>query len=59
MATALCLMLIFEGVVPFLQPRGWQRALARVAQCHPGAVRLVALASMVLGLTLLHWVRAA
>ncbi len=58
-ATALCLMLIFEGMLPFLDPRGWQRTLVRVAQVHPGAVRLVALTSMAFGLLLLHWVRTA
>ena len=57
LATALCLMLIFEGIMPFLDPRRWQRGLVRVAQVHPGAVRLIALISMVLGLLLLHWVR--
>ena len=58
-ATALCLMLIFEGIVPFLDPRGWQRTLVRVAQVHPGAVRMLALASMAIGLLLLHWIRTA
>lgn len=52
-------MLIFEGMLPFLDPRGWQRTLVRVAQVHPGAVRLVALTSMAFGLLLLHWVRTA
>lgn len=56
-ATAFCLMLVIEGVLPFLSPVRWQQAMAQAARMSPRTLRIVALASMVLGAVLLHWVR--
>jgi uncharacterized protein len=57
MAAAFCLMLVFEGILPFLNPRGWQQAMARAAQMNPRSLRLLGLGSMLLGSFLLHWIR--
>ncbi|WP_423785696.1 DUF2065 domain-containing protein [Halopseudomonas pelagia] len=32
LATALCLVLVIEGLMPFLAPARWKRMLAEVAQ---------------------------
>lgn len=51
---ALCLMLVLEGVLPFLYPRGWRDALAQLTQLSDRQLRLMGLASMLLGTALLY-----
>jgi uncharacterized protein YjeT (DUF2065 family) len=57
MAAAFCLMLVFEGILPFLNPRGWQRMMAAAAQVPPRRLRLLGLGSMLFGSVLLHWIK--
>lgn len=57
LATAFCLMLVFEGILPFINPARWQRTMALAAQMPPRTLRIVGLGSMVLGAVLLQWVR--
>ncbi|MWV12252.1 DUF2065 family protein [Pseudomonas sp. L-22-4S-12] len=51
---ALCLMLVLEGVLPFLYPRRWRTALTQLTQLSDGRLRLMGLASMLLGTALLY-----
>ena len=51
------LMLILEGIVPFLYPRRWQKMVEMLAQMDPSSMRLAGLASMVLGLVVIYLVR--
>ncbi|MBB2493716.1 DUF2065 domain-containing protein [Aquipseudomonas ullengensis] len=51
---ALCLMLVLEGVLPFLYPRRWRGALAQLVQLPDRHLRLIGLASMLLGTALLY-----
>lgn len=53
---ALALVLIIEGVLPFLSPRAWRQMIVGVAQQQDKAIRSVGLGSMLLGLALLYWV---
>ena len=55
---ALALMLILEGVLPFLAPNLWRETFRRVTQMSDGQIRFVGLSSMLLGLLLLLWARA-
>ena len=55
---ALCLVLIIEGIMPFLNPKAWKATLAKVAMMDDKAIRSVALACMLAGLLGLLWVRA-
>lgn len=55
--TALCLVLVIEGLMPFLSPGRWRGALAQLSQLDDRSVRLIGLASMLLGTLLLYWVR--
>ena len=50
---ALALMLVFEGLLPFLSPQTWRRAFERVTQLSDGQIRFFGLTCMVLGLLLL------
>ena len=55
---ALALMLILEGVLPFLAPSLWRDTFRRITQMNDGQIRFVGLSSMIVGLLLLWWVRA-
>jgi uncharacterized protein len=54
LGTALALMLVLEGVLPFLNPAGVRRMLAAVQGLGDRELRLAGLASMALGLGLLY-----
>ncbi|PCJ16303.1 MAG: DUF2065 domain-containing protein [Gammaproteobacteria bacterium] len=54
---ALSLMLIFEGVLPFLVPNRVRVVAITVLQLNDQTLRLVGLFCMVMGLGLLYWVR--
>jgi len=53
---ALALMLVFEGLLPLLNPGGWRNVFARVLQMTDGQIRFVGMLSVVVGvLLLLNW----
>ena len=54
---ALCLMLILEGIIPFLNPGRWRSLVASLAQVNDGQLRTVGLASMLVGAGLLYLLR--
>jgi uncharacterized protein YjeT (DUF2065 family) len=51
--TAVALMLVIEGLLPFLLPTVWRNAFLRLTQMSDGQIRFVGLSSMVAGLLLL------
>ena len=55
---ALALMLILEGVLPFLAPNLWRDTFRRITQMSDGQIRFVGLSSMIVGLLILLWIRA-
>ncbi len=55
---ALALMLILEGVLPFLSPNLWRETFRRITQMSDGQIRFVGLSSMIVGLALLLLARA-
>ena len=55
---ALALMLILEGVLPFLAPNLWRDTFRRIIQMSDGQIRFVGLSSMIVGLLILAWVRS-
>jgi uncharacterized protein len=54
---ALALMLIFEGVLPFIAPNLWRETFRKITQMTDGQIRFVGLSSMIVGLLILLWVR--
>ena len=54
---ALALMLIFEGVLPFIAPNLWRDTFKKITQMSDGQIRFVGLSSMIVGLLILLWVR--
>jgi uncharacterized protein YjeT (DUF2065 family) len=55
---ALALMLVLEGVLPFIAPNLWRDTFRRITQMTDGQIRFVGLSSMLVGLLLLLWMRA-
>ena len=51
--TALALMLVLEGLFPFISPGGWRSAFSRLTQLRDGQLRFFGLTSMLLGLVAL------
>ena len=54
---ALALMLILEGVLPFIAPNLWRDTFRKITQMSDGQIRFVGLSSMIVGLLILLWVR--
>jgi uncharacterized protein YjeT (DUF2065 family) len=50
---AVAVMLVFEGLLPFLSPGTWRSVFERATQMSDGQIRFLGLSSMVLGLLLL------
>jgi len=55
---ALALMLIFEGVLPFIAPTLWRDTFRKITQMSDGQIRFVGLSSMLVGLLPLLWARS-
>ena len=55
---ALALMLILEGVLPFLAPNLWRDTFRKITQMNDGQIRFVGLSSMIVGLLMLWWVNS-
>ena len=53
--TALALMLVLEGLFPFLSPGGWRRTFMKLMELRDGQLRFFGLTAIVLGVVTL-WV---
>ena len=51
--TAFALMLVLEGLMPFLAPGAWRETVRRIAGMSDGQIRFFGLSSMLAGLLLL------
>lgn len=50
---AFAIMLIFEGVFPFVAPNAWRETFRRLVLFSDGQIRFIGLTSMLVGLVLL------
>ena len=50
---ALALMLVFEGLLPFLSPTMWRQVFERALRMSDGQIRFLGLSSMLVGMLLL------
>jgi hypothetical protein len=46
--------MVIEGIMPFLAPKTWQELLVSVSQLASKQIRLIGLASMLIGVALLY-----
>ena len=56
LGTALALVLVLEGIMPFLNPVGLKKTLQMVSEMDDNSLRLIGFSSMVLGVILLYLV---
>ncbi|WP_292993475.1 DUF2065 domain-containing protein [Nitrosomonas sp.] len=50
---AIALMLILEGMLPFLSPQTWREAFRKMIEINDHQIRFIGLTSMLVGLMLL------
>ncbi|HOL38117.1 MAG: DUF2065 domain-containing protein [Proteobacteria bacterium] len=50
---AFALMLVLEGLLPFLNPAAWRSVFVKATQLSDGQIRFVGLASILAGMLLL------
>jgi uncharacterized protein YjeT (DUF2065 family) len=55
---ALALMLVIEGLLPFLAPKVWRETFLRLMQLSDGQIRFFGLTSMIIGLLLLYFAKS-
>lgn len=56
---AFALMLVIEGVLPFLAPAVWREAFRKMTEMSDGQLRFIGLLSMAGGLLILFFVKNA
>jgi hypothetical protein len=54
---ALALVLVIEGLFPFLSPSGWRRMFVQILQLGDGQIRFFALCSIAAGVAWLWWLQ--
>jgi uncharacterized protein YjeT (DUF2065 family) len=55
--TAFALMLVIEGILPFLVPGLWRETFRRLIEMSDGQIRFIGMTSMLAGLLLLYIAR--
>jgi uncharacterized protein YjeT (DUF2065 family) len=53
---ALALVLIFEGLLPFIAPGAWRRVFSEMLKWQEGQIRFFGLCSLCAGVLLWWWV---
>ena len=53
LAIAFCLMLVIEGMLPFISPGRWRKMLMMLDQIDDNTMRMIGLGSMLAGTVLL------
>ena len=51
--TAMALVFLIEGLLPFVSPAGWRQMFSQLIQLRDGQIRFFALLSMAVGLVML------
>ncbi|HCS26326.1 MAG TPA: DUF2065 domain-containing protein [Spongiibacteraceae bacterium] len=54
---AFSLVMIIEGIIPFISPVQWRTVVLTVARSSDKQIRIVGLVSMLAGVVLLNWVQ--
>ncbi len=53
----LAMMLVIEGLLPFLLPELWRETFRKLVTLKEGQLRFIGLTSMLSGLLLLYWIK--
>jgi len=54
---AFCLLLVLEGILPFLYPTRWRRLVVSLATITDRQLRIMGLLTMLIGIGLLYMLR--
>jgi uncharacterized protein len=57
LVTAFALLLVFEGILPFLAPGLWRETFRRLTELSDGQIRFIGLTSMLVGLLILFFAK--
>lgn len=57
LGAALALVLVIEGLLPLLSPRGFRDAMLAALRLDDHMLRILGLVSMIAGAALLYWIR--
>jgi uncharacterized protein YjeT (DUF2065 family) len=52
----LAMMLVIEGLMPFLLPELWRESFRKLVTLTDGQLRFVGISSMLAGLLLMYWI---
>ena len=55
--SALALMLVLEGLLPFLSPAGFRQAMMAMAEMGDSQIRFSGLSSMLIGVVVLYFIK--
>ena len=55
--SAVALLLVFEGIMPFISPKGWRNTMLQASQLPDKVLRGIGFASMLFGVVLLYLMR--
>lgn len=55
--SALALVLVFEGIMPFISPQGWRNTMLQASQLPDKTLRGIGFGSMLIGVVLLYLMR--
>ncbi len=55
--TAVALVLVIEGLMPFISPARWRETFSRILAMSDGQIRFIGLISILMGLLGLLWLR--
>ena len=50
------MMLVIEGLIPFLFPDMWRETFARLVSLNNGQLRFIGIVAMLCGLLMLYWI---
>lgn len=53
----LAMMLVIEGLLPFLLPGLWRDSFRKLVSLNDGQLRFVGITSMLSGLLMLYWIK--
>lgn len=55
--TGFAMMLVIEGLIPFMLPRVWRETFQRLVTLADGQLRFIGISSILLGLLMLYWIK--
>lgn len=55
--SALALVLVIEGIMPFISPKGWRDTMLQASKLEDKTLRIIGFASMLIGAVFLYLMR--